>query len=74
MVAADTSNAGRYKITASPTDDSKVGSHSLVLRIKLTSQPNHVDVDVPFTVQVNAATCDCSLLQWQLPGSKDTKT
>lgn len=73
-VAADPTSAGCYKITASPTADNTVGTHNLHLRIVLTSQPNHAVVDVAFTVVVQTATCDCSLIQWQHPGSQNTKT
>jgi hypothetical protein len=47
-VAADSASAGNYKITAAPTTDGTEKTHNLVLRIKLTGQPNHVGIDQSF--------------------------
>jgi hypothetical protein len=44
-VAADATSPGNYKITAAPTTDGLEKTHNLLLRIRLTGQPNHVGID-----------------------------
>lgn len=51
-VAADPATAGSYKITAAPVADGTETTHSVKLKIVLTSQPLHPIVYVPFSVIV----------------------
>lgn len=48
VTVAVSTTAGTYKITAAPTTDGTEGTHNLFLRIKLTNQPNHAIIYVPF--------------------------
>lgn len=68
--------SGNYEMVAEPIDDSLVtgGALDLVLEILLPDQPNHVGIQETVSVTVSAATCDCGLITWDLPGSSNTLT
>ena len=67
---------GNYELVASPIDDTLVTGFStdLVLKTTLPTQPNHVGITETLAVTVTAATCDCNLLTWDLPGAAETIT
>jgi len=69
MTLTETST-GNYSLVATPTSDALVtGQMSMVLEILLPTQPNHVGIQEALLVEVAAATCDCSLITWDLPAS-----
>jgi hypothetical protein len=58
---------GNYRITATPILDSLVTTWNLTVRVRLNNYPLNAGIDVPVTVIVSGAACNCSLLTWDPP-------
>ena len=68
-VTADT----EHKLTSVTNDENDEGVHSLLLRVMLASTDYDV-LEVPFTLTISPATCDCRLLDWIMPGPQSVIT
>lgn len=64
-----TGSASPYTITASPTDESLIGStHAYYLKITFSNAAYSTPVKrMSLPVTITAATCNCDLLTWDSP-------
>lgn len=65
-------STGNYQIKAYSTDENVEGTHNLRLRVTFVDYPQADDVTFPmaesnFMINVQQATCDCSLITWDEP-------
>jgi len=67
-VAGDKSN---WTISAKPRAEALEGTRNLKVKITLANYASHAGIEVPFTVLVNTADCDCSLVTYDPPTRLD---
>ena len=76
VVTADNS----YKIVTDSSTEADVGVHNLKVYITLNNYPLSSDLSHPtdlasdFSITINHATCDCTLLKWTLPAAQTLTT
>ena len=68
--------SGTYEVVATPIDDTLVTGAALALNLQilLPTQTNHAGIIETLSVEVSAATCDCSLVTWDNPAAAATLT
>lgn len=66
-LALTSPTTGTYRVTATPTLDALVKTWNLTVRVRLNNYAGNAGIDVPLTVIVAGATCNCSLLTWDPP-------
>jgi len=60
-------------IITTQNESNDVGMHSMILRVTLPD-PTYPTLDVAFNVDIQAPTCDCSLLTWDAPAPQAFST
>jgi hypothetical protein len=69
-----------YKIITDSSTEADVGVHNLKVYITLNNYPLTSDASHPtdlasdFVITINNATCDCTLLVWDLPAPQSLTT
>lgn len=69
-----------YKIVTDSSTEADVGVHNLKMYITLVNYPltsdlsHPTDLDSLFSITINHATCDCTLLKWTLPAAQSLTT
>lgn len=59
--------------THSEDEDTEVGVHNMVFRVTLPDSTYPV-LRIPFTVDIQIPTCDCTLLLWDPPVAENFST